>query len=112
LVKKGATLVGTESRELLLEEYELAGQLLESMSVGGRSVLRREKNSQALLKKRDRYIAERIERTLGIGEIGLLFLGMLHALAGLPGDIEVLRRGLVSSPRSSPSRSAKKGARK
>jgi hypothetical protein len=36
-----------------------------------------------LLKKRDRYIAGRINTTLGKGETGILFLGMFHSLQGL-----------------------------
>lgn len=91
LVNKGATLVGIESPELLREEYRLAEQVLQSMSSGRKDVDRRPQ-SQSLLERRDRCIAERIDQTLGAGEIGLLFLGMLHTLPGLPRDIEVLRQ--------------------
>jgi hypothetical protein len=93
LIDRGATLVGTESPELLLEEYELAGQQLSSMSAGRPDAdRRRQQQSQSLLERRDGYIVERIDRTLAAGETGLLFLGKLHALAGLPRDMELLRQ--------------------
>ena len=44
-----------------------------------------------MLKKRDRYIAGRINSTLGKGETGILFLGMLHSLKDLlDRDIHVI----------------------
>lgn len=47
--------------------------------------------SESLLRERDQYIADRIDSTLGIGETGVLFLGMLHSLeALLSGNIEVI----------------------
>ena len=43
-----------------------------------------------LLAKRDAFIAGRIDQTLLAGETGILFMGMLHNLAGgLPADIQV-----------------------
>lgn len=36
-----------------------------------------------LLKKRDQFIAQRINNTLIPGETGIIFLGMLHDLEGL-----------------------------
>jgi hypothetical protein len=47
--------------------------------------------SEELLKKRDRFIARRINSTLRPGETGILFLGMLHSLAALlDEDIRVI----------------------
>jgi hypothetical protein len=47
--------------------------------------------SDRLLKERDRHIAQRINTTLGAGETGILFLGMLHNLEGLlDQDIRVI----------------------
>lgn len=92
LIEKGATIMGTESPELLVEEYQLthlmllAGELreanrIEVMQKGARDLL---------LAKRDAFIAERIDQTLPDGETGILFMGMLHNLAGsLPADIQV-----------------------
>ena len=94
LMANGAALTGTESPELLLQEYELAQQILISLDSDERDSLipRQRELGKVLLEKRDRYIAERIDKTLGRGETGLIFLGMLHSLKGLlPSDIQVTR---------------------
>jgi hypothetical protein len=91
LMERGAQIIGTESPELLIQEYELARQLLaQGVSVqNGKSAECVERNRR-ILDMRDRYIAERIGRTLRQGETGLIFLGMLHSLKGrLRGDIRV-----------------------
>jgi hypothetical protein len=94
LMANGAALTGTESPELLLQEYELAQQILISLDSDERgSLIQRQRElGKVLLEKRDRYIAERIDKTLGRGETGLIFLGMLHSLKDLlPSDIQVTR---------------------
>ena len=94
LMKKGAALTGTESPELLVEEYNLAREALGAPGQGeGREANGRDEAlRKALLDRRDRYIADRVAQTLQPGETGLIFLGMLHSLAGrLPPDIEVIR---------------------
>ncbi len=78
LESRGAMLMGTESPELLVEEYQLAITALNSGDPGG--VRQRELRSTALLEKRDRFIAARINSTLQPGETGILFLGMLHSV--------------------------------
>jgi len=85
LMEKGATLMGTESPELLLEEYGLIQQVLavDDPAEAGRIKEQQQSLSCQLLKKRDQYIAARINCTLGSGETGILFLGMLHSLEGL-----------------------------
>jgi hypothetical protein len=99
LMERGAQIMGTESPELLVQEYELARQLL----AGGTQAENREpqeclEQDRRLLDMRDRYIAERIDQTLNAGETGLLFLGMLHSLEGrLPADVQV-RRLCVEMP--------------
>ena len=82
LMGKGATLMGTESPELLLEEYQLVQQVLSAQGLGEveRVQARQESLSNSLLERRDRYISERINETLREGETGILFLGMLHSL--------------------------------
>jgi hypothetical protein len=80
LARGGATLVGTESPELLLDEYRLLRSPKE----------RTEAKAAALLEARDRFIAERIDATLGDGEDGILFIGALHKVAKfLPQRIRV-----------------------
>jgi hypothetical protein len=92
LKERGAMLMGTESAELLVQDYKLIKQTLGASDPGRapRLEARQQERSQFLLKRRDEAIAERINRTLCAGEIGLLFLGMLHSLEGrLAEDIHV-----------------------
>jgi hypothetical protein len=92
LMAQGANLMGTESCDLLIQEYEAAKE-----SLGGRPpraagvAASRRTLSDTLLKRRDQFIAGRINDTLKDGETGILFLGMLHALEGyLHPDIQVI----------------------
>jgi len=93
LMERGARIMGTESSELLVEEYELVKQLLDAQDdEEGEEVETHLKTlGDSLLKKRDQYIANRINRTLHFGETGILFLGMLHSLENLlDEDIRVI----------------------
>ena len=90
LQARGATLMGTESPELLVEEYQLAAAAFASGATV-RTGIRRKQLRDALLEKRDRYIAARINGSLGAGETGILFMGMLHQVARyLEPDIDVI----------------------
>ena len=92
LVKKGAKLTGTESPELLREEYEVFRKALEFARADELEKLESldGERSKELLRKRDHFIARRIAETLGAGETGLIFLGMLHSIKDhLPPDIEL-----------------------
>jgi hypothetical protein len=94
LMEKGARITGTESPGLLLEEYNLAREVLVASArrESPDAAARRGALGKAILEKRDRYIGARIAETLQPGETGLVFLGMLHSLAGrLPPDIKVIR---------------------
>lgn len=103
LMEKGATIMGTESAELLIEEYHLIKRVLKTGDVKDAIAIeaRQKAASDLLLKKRDEFIAARIDQTLQPGETSILFLGMLHNIAGLlPGDIRVeypLNRPLTTS---------------
>ncbi len=93
LMERGATIMGTESSELLVEEYGLIKQWMtvEDIRQGHEIEAHRKTLADALIRKRDRYIADRIDQTLQIGETGILFLGMLHALENqLHKDIRVI----------------------
>jgi hypothetical protein len=82
--------MGTESPELLLEEYHAAS---DELAVAGAARMRGRQRElrDTLLEKRDRYIADRINSTLGAGETGVLFIGMLHAVSNhLNRDIKVI----------------------
>lgn len=101
LMEKGAQITGTESPELVLEEYELTRQVLVSMEAGRPDALGEHQLelSRLILEKRDRYIGARIGKTLEAGETGIIFLGLLHSLEGrLPPDIEVVCLGRESRP--------------
>ena len=78
LMARGAALMGTESPELLLQEYGLAR---EAVAAAPRrpGPQRRPAAGATLLEARDRFIASRINATLSPGETACLFLGLLHA---------------------------------
>jgi hypothetical protein len=78
LINRGATVTGTESLELLLEEYDHVKRTLGSES--GRERDRDKSISALILTRRDQFIAKRINETLLPGEVGIVFLGMLHSL--------------------------------
>ena len=92
LIKKGATLVGTEDPLLLKQEYDWIKRILEA----GNNERKKElleaygKVAPELLKKRDLFIKEKISKTLPQGGVGLLFIGLLHRVDELlPADIQV-----------------------
>jgi len=79
LVREGATLAGTESPTLLLDEYKLL-----------QSPERTDAQAAALLEARDRFIAGQIDATLRDDEEGILFIGALHKVTKfLPQRIKV-----------------------
>lgn len=86
---RGAVLMGTESPELLLKEYQLVTESLHPHPAAERQ--RMESLAASLLRQRDAFIAERINTTLQNRETGILFLGMLHNVqAHLRPDIRIL----------------------
>jgi len=93
LHEQGATIMGTESVDLLMEEYAINKKILASGDFYQVTELAamQKAASDLLLEKRDAFIASRIDQTLQAGETGILFLGMLHHVAGrLPEDMEIL----------------------
>ncbi len=100
LIEKGASLMGTESGELLIEEYERAKEAAGSPAAshgrlgGGLRPPAGDREGHpgdSLLARRDSFIAGRINSTLREGETGILFLGMLHSLDNLLAeDIQVV----------------------
>ncbi len=93
LMSRGAALMGTESGDLLRQEYDLVRQHL-TASGGLRpaaATARQRTLSAALLVQRDQFIAHRINDTLKAGETGILFLGLLHSVEKyLDRDIQVI----------------------
>ena len=92
LMAQGAVLMGTESGDLLVQEYQLARQSLTTRPPRAAGVVAsRRALSQALLQRRDQFMAQRIHETLKSGETGILFLGMLHSLERyLNPDVKVI----------------------
>ncbi len=81
LVKKGATIMGSEEPKLLIEERN---RITENRVAQTNSY-------DDLMERRDSYIAQRINASLNDGEVGLLFIGALHRVAEkLPNDIQVV----------------------
>jgi len=74
LAERGAAIMGTEDAQLLVEEYLRFRHGLEGDSDKGD----RAGSAEDTLSRRDLYIAKRIRETLGEGETGLLFIGLLH----------------------------------
>ena len=93
LVEQGAVLHGSESPELLCEEYSLVKETMElalSDDPPIAKIAQLTDQQAGVLLKRDEFIAERIDKTLADDSLGLIFLGMLHRLeARLPSDIAV-----------------------
>ncbi len=94
LITQGATLTGTEDANLLLQEYQLHQDAATTDSLAQENI--RKVRRQAILAARDQFIANRINSTLSEGEIGLLFLGMAHAVESLL-DADILVRPLLPS---------------
>jgi hypothetical protein len=92
LMAQGAVLMGTEEGDLLVQEYQLARQSLTTRPPRAEAVAAsRRALSEALLQRRDQFMARRINETLKNGETGILFLGMLHSLERyLNPDVKVI----------------------
>lgn len=93
LKERGATILGTESAELLVEEYQLILQALRAVELGKatRTETRQKRMKESVLMRRDQYIGARINETLMAGETGIVFLGLLHSLEKwIAEDIEVV----------------------
>ncbi len=87
LMERGATLIGTESIELLIKEYEAVRK---SLAEGSTTYSDRGELAAQILEQRDRYIAKRIDDTLADDHRGILFIGLLHRVEDyLPAELHV-----------------------
>lgn len=92
LVEKGASLEGTEDPALLLKEYHHLKRIkeIEDPAQRAKAIKRYNEQGRKLLIARDQYIAGRIDMSLKEGEVGILFMGLLHEVDQyLPRDIKV-----------------------
>ncbi len=79
LIEKGATLEETESKELLITEYQFVQAFVQAPADKKDQALRAYENAKDdLIKKRDMYIAKQIDASLKNGETGILFIGAHH----------------------------------
>ncbi len=93
LLKKGAILVKTEDFKLVKEERDRLLAITGAKSITQKLIafIRYKLVKNSLLKKRDEFIAERIDKTLNQGERGILFIGAYHNIKNrLPKDIQVM----------------------
>jgi len=92
LLDRGACLVKTEDLGLVKREYDRLVAITRARSTWAKLVaaVRYRCVKAVLLRKRDAFIARRINETLESGETGILFIGALHEVAGhLASDIHV-----------------------
>ena len=80
LVKRGAILVQTEEFSLVKEEMDRIVKITQAKATTRKLIayLKYRLAKNRLLKKRDNYIAKRIDETLTQPEVGILFLGAYH----------------------------------
>jgi len=95
LRNKGALIMGTESRPLLLQGKAALETFLNAPEEQKHAaLLEYRKVSACLLEGRDKYIAQRIKATLPEGGIGILFLGLAHEVKrSLEQEMEVSEPG-------------------
>lgn len=91
MIEKGAKIEETESKELLLKEYDYVKEFTSSEKEKREDALKEyEEAKDNLIRKRDEFIAKRIDETLKEDEIGFLFIGAHHKVEEkLANDIKV-----------------------
>ena len=80
LIKKGAVLVETEDFNLVKKERDRLFKMSKAKTMRDKLILsmKYKLNKNELLKKRDEYIAKRIDMTLKQDETGIVFIGAYH----------------------------------
>ena len=81
-MEKGAIIEETESKELLLKEYDYIKQFVQTDSEEKKTKALKEyeKAKDNLIKERDSFIANKINQTLKENETGILFIGAHHQI--------------------------------
>jgi len=91
-LQKGAILVKTEDFALVKRERDYLVELTKAMTRIGKLIayLKYRLIKNELLRKRDEFIANRINGTLNQGETGIIFIGAYHNIKKrLPEDIQI-----------------------
>lgn len=91
MIEKGAMIEETESKELLLKEYNYVKEFTSAEKEKKEVALKEyEKAKDELIRKRDEFIAKRIDETLNQRDTGFLFIGAHHKIRDkLAKDIEI-----------------------
>jgi hypothetical protein len=92
LIKRGAVLVKTEDFALVKKERDRLVKLTKARTRIGKLIayLKYRLIKNELLRKRDEFIANRINGTLNQGETGIIFIGAYHNIKKrLPEDIQI-----------------------
>ena len=93
LVNRGAVLVKTEEFKLVKEELDRLLAITKAKSTSKKlfAFIKYKFIKNRLLKKRDKFISKRIDKTLKDDEVGILFLGAYHNIKKkLPADIQII----------------------
>ncbi|MBI2314673.1 hypothetical protein HYU93_01245 [Candidatus Daviesbacteria bacterium] len=100
LRSNGAIVMGTESTELMREEYKLlvARYHAPNGELWAQATLEYAERRGRLLMERNAYIAQRIDHTLMPGEAGLLFIGLGHNIQPLLADKMRLGQPRIFNP--------------
>jgi len=80
LLKRGAILVKTEDFVLVKREFDRIRKITQAKNLMEKlfSFTEYKLTKNKLLNKRDKFIAEKIDKTLNHGETGILFIGAYH----------------------------------
>ncbi len=92
LLHRGACLVKTEDFGLVKREYDRLIAMTRAKSMGSKllAAIQYKITKSILLRRRDAFIARRIDETLELGGTGILFIGALHNVAKwLAADIQI-----------------------
>lgn len=92
LIQRGAVLVKTEDFGLVKKERDRILKIIQAKSITEKlfSFIKYKLTKNMLLRKRDRFIAERIDNTLKHGEKGIIFIGAYHNVKSkLPKSIQL-----------------------
>jgi len=93
LVQRGAQLLKTENFSLVKKEYDYIVKITKAKKMVKKimAALNYRFHKKKLLRERDESIAETIDKTLGEGETGILFLGAHHEIVSkLPENIDII----------------------
>jgi len=93
LLKSGAILVKTEELRLVKQEVDTLLAIVQAKRISKKVIafIRYKLGKNRLLRKRDEFIARRIDETLDEGETGIIFIGAFHNIKGkLPEDVQVM----------------------